>query len=207
MTAFGTVCAVFAAVGIAIWSNYKTNRRVEAERVEADRRLREERASANERLQRQFDQAEQLEQHSEAAAVTVVGPILRSDEDVTPEREKAAIRPGAFVINKGRYAIRNVEARLSLDDGSLIELGSMEPLMDPSALPQPWTADLMGMIGQFHISTIAPGQAMQFLGDATHIRRLPTSFLIVRWTDRWDVRWEYRNGEVHKIEMSAEWRP
>jgi hypothetical protein len=48
---------------------------------------------------------------------------------------------------------------------------------------------------------------MQFLGDATHIRQLPDSFPIVRWTDRWDARWEYRKREVHQTEMSAKWDP
>lgn len=137
MTAFGTVGAVLAAVGIAILSDRSTNKRVAAERKAADRQLREqldhseeqlrrqqehsdqqltqERASADERLQRQFEHAKQLEQDSEAAAVTVIGTILHPDENVGPDREAPAMRPGAFVINKGRYAVRNVEAMLSLD--------------------------------------------------------------------------------------------
>lgn len=55
MTAFGTVGAVIAAVGIALWSTKTTNKRVEKEWHEADERLRRQLEHSDEQLRRQHE--------------------------------------------------------------------------------------------------------------------------------------------------------
>jgi len=66
MTAFGTVGAVIAAVGIAIWSARSTNARIATERVEADRRLREQFSHSDEQLSRRQEHSDdQLRQQQE----------------------------------------------------------------------------------------------------------------------------------------------
>lgn len=251
MTAFGTVGAVIAAVGIAIWSGRTTNTRVAAERTEADRRLREqldhsdqqlaqeraaaderlreqldhsdeqlrlqqehsdqqlaqERAAADERLRKQFAQAEQLEQRGEAAAVMVIGARMPAGEGVVSEPRDPAERPVIIVINNGKYAITSIAVRLSPDGRSVVGLGKRETLRDLSVLPQPWTSDLIGMLGDVYLGTITPGAAMQFVGDPLLSTVLRTSYPIVRWIDRWDECWEHKQGQTYPTDRNAEWRP
>lgn len=51
MTAFGTVGAVVAALFIAVWADWRTGRRLQQEREEADRRLRREQEHTDRQLQ------------------------------------------------------------------------------------------------------------------------------------------------------------
>src|SRR4029077_2673102 len=51
MTAFGTVGAVVTAVGIALWTEWQSSRRIRAERRHATAILKEERRLAQEREQ------------------------------------------------------------------------------------------------------------------------------------------------------------
>jgi hypothetical protein len=58
MTAFGTVGAMIAAVGIAIWSARSTNAQIATERVEADRRLRGQFSHSDDQLRQQQENNE-----------------------------------------------------------------------------------------------------------------------------------------------------
>jgi hypothetical protein len=70
MTAFGTVGAVVAAVGIALWTEWQSSKRIRAERRHATATLKEERRLAQER-----------EQFAQAYAIQVVeGHRTDSDE-------------------------------------------------------------------------------------------------------------------------------
>jgi len=71
MTAFGTVGAVIAAVGIALWTERRSGRRLKAERERSDRLLREERVRSRAQIEEERRIAREREQLSEAYAVQV----------------------------------------------------------------------------------------------------------------------------------------
>lgn len=68
MTAFGTVGAVIAAVGIAVWSDRTTNTRVATERAEADRRLHVQLDHSDAQLRQQQEHSDQQLAEERAAA-------------------------------------------------------------------------------------------------------------------------------------------
>jgi hypothetical protein len=227
MTAFGTVGAVVVAVWIAIASSRKTNRLVAAERVEADRRLREqqehsdeqlrkqqehsgqqlqeERAAADERLHKQFHETEKLEQRSQAAAVEVFAFSAKPGENVFSDPQNPSGLPMVIVINKGKYAIMDLDLRLSPDGRSVIAFPRRQHLVDPVALPLRWMGDVTGRLGEVYLGTLTAGAAMRFEGDPLLVSVLRTSYPIVRWRDRWGECWEYNQGKVYPSNMQADW--
>lgn len=216
MTAFGTVAAVIAAAWIAIASSRKTTKLVAKERIEADRRLnrqlehsdeqlRQQHEEADKRLLEQFVRTDELEQRSEAAAVEVIGYRLKSGVRDLPESQNPSGRPAVLVINKGKYAITNLAVRLSPDGRSIIELWRSKNLVDLSAVPNHWTEDVTGLLGDVYGGTIAPGGAMRFEGEEMAGDVLRTAFAIVRWNDRWEATWEHRKGQVYQTHMQADW--
>ncbi len=90
VTAIGTVLVAIVAVGIALWSEWRTGKRLADERAFSRAQIEEERRIAR-----------NGEQFSEAYAVH-------------GERSASASRLGAIVINHGRYAITGIEAQLRL---------------------------------------------------------------------------------------------
>jgi hypothetical protein len=72
MTAFGTVGAVIAAVGIALWTEWRSGRRLKDERARSDRQLAEERAHSRAQIEEERQIALEREQAAEAHAVQVV---------------------------------------------------------------------------------------------------------------------------------------
>lgn len=237
MTAFGTVGAVIAAVGIAIGSSFATKKLVADERVEADRRLREqlehsdeqlrkqqqhsdqqlqeERTAADERLQKQLHEAEKLEQRSQAAAVEVLAFFsAKPGENVISDPQNPSGVPVVIVVNRGKYAITDLDARLS-PDGRIVTAFSMrqnlvsmrQNAVDPAVLPQHWTRDVLGRLGEVYLGTIAPGAAMRFEDDAVLVSTLRTSYPIIRWRDHWQGCWEYNKGQVYPCDVQSEWLP
>ncbi|MGH3196783.1 MAG: hypothetical protein ACRDNT_12780 [Streptosporangiaceae bacterium] len=172
----------------------------------SDRQLAEERAAADERLGQQFSQAEQIEQRGDAAAVQVIAFGIRP-ANVVVDPAHPAFEPVIIVSNRGRYAISNVQVRLSPDGRSIIEPGRLQPLADLRQLPEAWTNPAAANIGDMYLSSIAPGAAMRFNFDQMPADTLRTSFPIVRWDDRWDECWEYQKGVTYLTSRNAEWRP
>ncbi len=101
VTAIGTVLVAIVAVGIALWSEWRTGKRLADERAFSRAQIEEERRIAR-----------NGEQFSEAYAVQVVLGERSTGEP--GERSASASRLGAIVINHGRYAITGIEAQLRL---------------------------------------------------------------------------------------------
>jgi hypothetical protein len=217
MTAFGTVGAVVAAVGISVVSARNATKLANDERDKADARLNRqiqhsdaqlaaERADANDRMQRQFDKMEEMEQRSEAAAVVVLEGQLSAEpsRSVASDRKDPPGRPAVLIVNRSKYAVMDVAARLAVQGQSTVELGKRRRLGDLDVFPEHWTAEFTGMLGELP-AALAPGSAIRFEGDNMPDSMLRTSFVMVRWIDRWDNCWEYRRGELFRSDMAADW--
>lgn len=100
MTAIGTVAAAVAAVGIALWSDWRTRAQ-----------LAEERRLALER--EQIAEAYRVQVVSAYTDVTVGGSAGRS-----ADRDRSVRRIGAMVVNHGRYTVTGVEAQFVLSGTS-----------------------------------------------------------------------------------------
>jgi hypothetical protein len=230
ITAFGTVGAVVAAVGIAVVSARNANKLAQDEREKADARLDRqirhsdeqlqeerkhsdeqlaaERADANQRMQQQFDKTEELEQRSQAAAIVILDCRLSAEprRNLAPDPNDPPGRAAVLIVNRSKYAITGLAVRLVVQGRSIIELGKRRRLGDLDIFPEHWTVDITGMLGEFPAG-LAPGSAIRFESDNMPDSVLGTSFVIVRWTDRWDKCWEHRRGEVFPTDMAADWLP
>jgi hypothetical protein len=188
VAAFGTVGAVIAAVGIAVWSSLATKSQ----------------------LQKQRDEAQELEQRSQAAAVEVIAFRTKPGKNVISNRKNPSGRPVLIVVNRGKYAITDLDVRLCPDGQSVIAFPSSgisirEHQVDPAALPPNWIKDSVGRLGEAYSDTIAPGAATRFEGDPQPVSVLRTSYPIARWRDRWGNCWEYNKGRVFPSDMQADW--
>jgi ADP-ribosylglycohydrolase len=72
VTAIGTVGVAVAAVGIALWTEWRSGKRLEAEHQRSDRMLKEERARSKEEIDEERRGAREREQLAQAYAVQVV---------------------------------------------------------------------------------------------------------------------------------------
>ena len=182
-TAAGTFAAAAAAVWVALW----TARR-------SDRKLREDRALERRR-----------EQLAEAYAVRVVqGKRPASGQ---PSSDPKALVVVAVVVNCGHYTITGVEVKFSPDGKSLVSPRISERVSSFTSLP----SEL-----QKHGETSAERPMRGILTpwdagmrseptDEVGVRLLPGYYAVVRWTDRWGMRWEHRRGEVQQVRDGQEW--
>lgn len=118
MTAVGTVAVAVVAVGVALFAEWRADKRVTAERVHAATVLADERAAADARLKSQQEhsgaqlreerqRAQDAEQQAEAWAVEVI-------PDVAGGAGSASYLT-VDVFNLGSSTITRVEAEFSLD--------------------------------------------------------------------------------------------
>ena len=49
--------------------------------------------------------------------------------------------------------------------------------------------------------------AILFTSDDIADRSTAGWYPVVRWSDKWGIRWEYRLGELHRIQESEAWTP
>jgi hypothetical protein len=90
LTAGGTIAVAIIAVGIAIWSERRTDLRVEAERKRSDRVLAEEREFADKRLADQQAHSDaQLAQERQAADARLKAQQKHSDGQLERQRRDA----------------------------------------------------------------------------------------------------------------------
>jgi hypothetical protein len=213
MTAFGTVGAVVAALGIALWSERRTDNRLAAERKHSDEQLADERAFSRAQLAEERRIAIGREQLAEAYAVQVAmtdwnaGP---STPGTGPSSAMKTLR--AIVVNHGGYTIMRVEAQLRLAAGgnaSIVSFATSERVggtedLDPR-LRQRTFSRLEGMT---HADRLTPWDAgIYFQSDPMSAEQLPGAYPVVRWVDRWGAHWEHRRGEVRQIRDGEEWVP
>ena len=84
MTAFGTVGAVVAAVGIALWAERRSDGRLTAERKRSDRLLADERAHSRAEIEEERRIGQEREQLAEAYAVQIAPVQTSSTRSASP---------------------------------------------------------------------------------------------------------------------------
>ena len=107
---------MIAAVGIALWVEWRSGRRLEAEHARSDRLLAEEREHSRAQIEEERRIAREREQLAAAYTVQVVPaevPIRISGEG---EGRQLAV----IIVNRGKLTITRIEAQFSPDGMSLI---------------------------------------------------------------------------------------
>lgn len=149
--------------------------------------------------------ARDREQLAEAYAVEV----RMGDRSVGApgERDEAASRVIAVVINHGRYTITGIDAQLRLSAGGNT---SLVPFDKRNLMPalEGESAGLGWRLAKMHADRLTPWDlSLQFESDPIAAPHLPGAYPVVRWVDQWGTHWEHRRGEVAQIEDGEEWVP
>lgn len=203
MTAIGTVAVAVVAVGVALFAEWRADKRVAAERAHGDERLREERERSDARLAEERRLFQEREQLAEASAVQIT--LFKSYPH--GEGQDEARRLIVAIVNHGGQTITRVEVRFSPDGASVIpahkqerrdvnpnlsSVASLVPLAEARTFSDrltPWDAGITADT------------------DPIGVQRLTDPRVIVRWTDRWGARWEHKRGEIQQVDESAQWVP
>jgi HAMP domain-containing protein len=223
LTAIGTVAAAIAAVGIAIWSNRKTRQRVDAEhtfgqgqldrQLEASRQqLAAEQAFSRGQLDEEHEAAQELEQLAEAALVEVALAMrdvpLKTDKIYDEPAGQVQKRLGVMVVNHGHYAITRVEAQFSFQGNDLraaVRSSRVHGIVSP--FPQQGGYTWQPVSDQMASTTLQPwDRGMLVEAPDTDPSFVTSPHAIVRWTDRWGTRWEYKHGSARHINDEAQWQ-
>jgi hypothetical protein len=224
LTAIGTVGAVVAAVGIALWTEFRSGERIKAEHERSDRLLRHERERAASDLaeQREHEKAAieeerrlavQREQLAEAYAVQVVlaeragGTEAAAYGNPTPS---GTTELAVMVVNTGSYTITEVDARFCLGSGSgdLVFSARSKRLTGYKEISERlrygWAASAEHALD----GVLTPRDAgVRFESYTVPVAALSDPYPVVRWTDRWGTRWEHKKGVVMRVRDDEPWEP
>ena len=222
LTAIGTVGAVIAAVGIALWTEWRSGRRIKAEQERSARQLAEERERTTAALEEeraysraQFEEERtrdvRRQQIAEAYAVQVAfgerdpgtGPPDTQGRAAPSEVRQLAV----MVVNRGSSTITRLEAQFCLGS-SMISHARYHRETGFQKVPEPLRSGYYSSREQAVLGVLTPFDAgIRFETDEIHIRNLSGPFPIVRWTDRWGTRWEHKRGVVRRIREDEPWEP
>lgn len=210
VTAIGTVLVAIVAVGIALWSEWRADKRLTAQREHNDNQLADERALSRAQIEEERQVAHDREQLSEAYAVQVVLGERSTGEP--GERAAVASRLGAIVINHGRYTITGIEAQLRLGSGSnpsLVPFTGRERVPGTRDLDARLRNGMSGLLeGLTHADRLTPWDVgLRFWSDPVPAAQLSGAFPVVRWIDRWGTSWEHRRGDVQRVPYGEPWVP
>jgi hypothetical protein len=207
MTAIGTVAVAVVAVGVALFAEWRADKRLANERAHSDEQLREERAHSAAQIAEERHIAQEREQFAEAYAVQVT--LMRSG--VHGEGEDAAQRLIVAIVNHGVQTITRIEVRFSPDGASVIPARKQERLTVDLNLP-PGGRVAARFVASAEARTFSDRLTAWDTGmtaetDPIGEQRLTDPRVIVRWTDRWGTRWEHKRGEVRQIRDGEQWLP
>ncbi len=206
MTAFGTVGAVVAAVGIALWSEWRMGERLKAERIYSEKKLAEERALSAAEIKEERRVGREREQLVEAYAVQVALAEKRTPGESLGDTKVKVL--AALVVNRGRYTISRVEVQFSLNPGSLITARRQARLPDFEKFPDVLRAGWGQNLGPAMQGILTPWDAgIRFETDGIHVQHLGSPYPVVRWMDQWATWWEHRRDEVRQIAEGEPWMP
>jgi hypothetical protein len=204
MTAFGTVGAVAAAVGIALWADWKSGQRVDAERKRSDAQLAEERALSARQIDEERRIAKEREQLTEAYRVQVVSGWKRTTGE-DPEVRRLA----AFILNKGQYTITRVEVQFSPEGTSLLPHRRRQRVGSAGVLPSQLTGEGWELKADERVPGVLtpwdPGLRVE--SDDVHERVLTAQYPVVWWMDQWGTCWEHKRGQVRQVAEGEPWAP
>jgi hypothetical protein len=112
--------------------------------------------------------------------------------------KKAAI---ATIVNGGDYTITHLVVRFSVSGR----------LSDPKRAVHVSAAEISGRrehtdaLGD--IGTLTPGRGLRVTSTLVEAADAEAAIPVVRWTDRWRQRWEYRQGVPRRIGAGEPWNP
>jgi hypothetical protein len=167
-------------------------------------------------LREERDAAREREQLAEAYAVQVVvaeKPAGRATRNVQRPVSSSAKTLAVMVVNRGQYAITEIEARISGNGESLLGTAKEERFGGYDNLPSR-LKDTYAKLG----NPIALGNVLGPHGADIGMRfetgvipehgiASPGPYAVVRWRDRWGQRWEHKQGTVRCIGDSDPWLP
>jgi len=232
-TAIGTIAVAIVALGIAIYSERRTDKRVKAERehgdgvlaeerrladkrladqmAHSDAQLAEERAAADRRLERERQIAQERVQLAEAYAVEVTAARMSAEaygSQITTTPDEPIACAVAIVVNGGHYTITRLQAQFCTGSGSLTSYGRTEYFSSMWRIEDsPLSDGVMVPEREIRLGTLTPSDlGMRYSHDAQVIRHLVGSYPIVRWRDQWGISWEHKLGEVRQIQESEPWK-
>ena len=218
MTGIGTVAVAVVAVAVALFAEWRAGIRVRDEREYAAGVLADERKAADNRLKAQLDHsaaqlqaehdlAREQEQIDQAYAVVVVlgggaGAVYEDADD--PDVRTLVL----MITNKGKYTVTRVEAQFSPDGKSLQPHDTSVRIADLDKLPDVLRAAQPGSTEWAYGNVLTPWDAgMRFELQGIHKKHISAPYAVVRWTDRWNQRWEHKRGQVQRVDESAQWNP
>jgi hypothetical protein len=213
MTAFGTVGAVVAALGIAVWSERRTDTRLTAERAHSDQQLREERDRADARVQAERDTTRAREQLAEAYAVQVSVAAIRREvsrlDNPWVDAGDWQEAPAAVLVNGGQYTITGIDTRFCYpESGHVAGHRAAQRVSSMARLPAPLAGDLSPLTTDLDASVLTPADVgVRFYGEFAEPGARLQVYPVARWTDQWGTRWEHRRGQVRQIQDGEPWRP
>ncbi len=108
MTAFRTVGAVVVAVGIALWTEWRSGRKLKGELGRSDRLFAEEREHNRAQIEEEHRVARERDQLAEAYAVQVVPAEVRIR--LGAEQEADGRRLAVIIVNRGSFTITRIHA-------------------------------------------------------------------------------------------------
>lgn len=180
MTAFGTVGAAAAAVGIAGWSHRQALR---------------ERARSHKQ-----------EQLTEAYAVRVVQGERPAERHSTSHPSVVVLV--ATVVNSGHYTITGVEVMFCLDGKNLVTPATSERVSSFAGLPPELRKPTDTSQEQAMAGVLARWDTgMRSESGEVPMQRLKGHYALVRWTDEWGQCWEHRLGKVRQVRDDEPWGP
>jgi hypothetical protein len=202
VTAIGTVAVAVVAVGVALFAEWRSDKRLRAEHARSDKMLAEERALSEARLREERQLFQGREQLAEAYAVQVV--LMKRATD-----QADANRLVALIVNHGSQTITQIEARFSPAGQGVISHHKQTRIPGHYNLPpelvvgQPFEAPAEAASYGDRLTPWDTGMSIET--DVIGVQRLTDPRAIVRWTDRWGTRWEHKRGEVCAVDHGATW--
>lgn len=231
LTAIGTVGAVAVAVGIALWTERRSDKRITAEHRRSDRLIREERERAAATLADQLEHERsalederahgrklleeerwlslEREQLAQAYAVQVLLAQLPHPNvtDAATGETLATRQLLAGIVNRSAYTVTRIEVRFCLGTSTMVshrEIAQLPSPSTPEALQTgPWPCPDPAIRG---ILTPFDG-GLQFETEAIPERDLAGPCALARWTDHRGTRWEHKRGVVRIIRDDEKWEP
>jgi hypothetical protein len=216
LTAVGTVGAVIVAVGIALWTERRSDRRLKEERARSDRILAEqqmqakaaienERAYGRSELEEERRIAREREQLAQAYAVQVV---LSQHPGKKSTASSRTWQLNAIIVNHGLYTISRLEVQFCIGGNSLTPFHRYERVPGFDNLPKELRRGdragselpLRGVLTPFD-------KGIFFETDDIHEDHLISPYPIVRWVDHSGTWWEHKRGTVRRINDGDRWEP
>jgi hypothetical protein len=211
LTAIGTVGAVVVAVGIALWTERRSDRRIREERQRGAAAVEDERAHGKAQLEEERRLARERDQLEQAYAVQVVlaqrpaegMPYTMPGGELRAELKQMA----AMVVNRGLFSVTDVDAQFAFGADMLPHSGyrRVAGFESVSKLLRGGYWEASESDAPIVLTPFDAG--IRFETNSVIERKLPSMYPVVRWRDRWGTRWEHKRGVVRQVVDGDPWEP